>query len=308
MNLPLQQQHISATAMLREQFEHATPFKHLLLDNFLLAPFVAELVAQFPAFDPKRARNENGDIGLKAVNEKIRGLGTAYAQLDDVLQSREWLNWVSDVTGIPDLLYDAHYFGGGTHDNKHGQDLDAHIDFNRHPLDNSHRRLNLIVYLNDGWQESWGGLLELHSDPRAANDQIKRINPIYNRLVIFETTESSWHAFNRIDLPENVRGQSRRSIAIYLYTKLRPALETGPTHSTIYVDSPLPDYLQDGHTLSADDVQTLKILIARRDQHNQRLYKDISSLTTQLEAAKHALGMSRARRLWWMVRRALGRK
>jgi hypothetical protein len=305
--LPIQAQHLQHLERYRQQFANAAPFRHVVIDDFFDARFLAELIQAFPPFNPVMAKNENGEIGLKAVNERIRNLAPSYAELDDVLKSQAWLDWVGQVTGIEELCYDPHYFGGGTHDNLHGQDLDVHIDFNRHPLDQSHRRLNLIVYLNEGWQPHWGGQLQLHSDPQSPSNQITSINPIRNRCVIFETTESSWHAFDRINLPEDQRDQHRRSIAIYLYTRDRPVQETGPTHSTIYVDRPLPGYVQAGQQLSAEQAEEIRVLVTRRDHHIQRLYRDITGLTQQLENAKQALSGSRLRRLWWMLRRALGR-
>lgn len=280
------------------QFAQAKPFRHVVIDNFFEPSMLAALIQDFPAFNPALARNENGDIGLKAVNERISALGPCYAELDHLLQSEQWLAWVGQVTGIQKLLYDPDYFGGGTHDNKHGQSLDTHIDFNRHPRDNSHRRLNLIVYLNEGWQESWGGQLELHSDPYSETDQITRINPVLNRCVIFETTEHSWHAFNEIRLPEDRRDQSRKSIAIYLYTHQREPEQTGPLHSTIYVDQPLPEFVRAGHVLSEADAQLLRVLVTRRDHHVQRLYRDITQLNEQL-------ARSRLRRAWNAIQRLL---
>jgi hypothetical protein len=214
---------------------------------------------------------------------------------------------VSEVTGILDLLYDAHYFGGGTHENREGQDLDPHVDFNRHPVHGWHRRLNLIVYLNPEWDDAWGGSLELHSDPRADDDRVTLITPTFNRCVIFETTETSWHGFSRIALPEGRKHLTRRSIALYFYTTARPLEELADTHSTIYVDRPLPERFRAGYTLGADDVEQLRVLVKRRDQHNQRLYRDLTRLQKELEQAHAALRQTRLGRLRQLASRALAR-
>jgi len=292
---------------LAARFRQRDPFRHIVIDDFFAPDYCAELLAQFPPFERGNARNEAGELGNKSTVEKVRELGPAYAALDDVLQTPDFLDLVGRITSIPGLLYDPWYFGGGTHESRNGQDLDAHVDFNRHPVQHWHRRLNLIVYLNHEWQDGWGGSLQLHSDPRSPADRITTITPLYNRAVIFETTESSWHAFPPIALPEDLRGLSRKSIALYFYTNERPVEELAGTHSTIYVDRPLPERFQPGLTLGAADIEELQILLARRDQHNQRLYRELADITGQLEQATAALSAGRLGRLHWFGSRLLRR-
>ena len=293
------------TSELAAQFQRREPFRHVVIDDFFDAATCARLLDEFPPFERGNARNEAGELGNKSTVEKIRGLGPTYTCVDDLIQTQDFLNLIGKITGIPELLYDPWYFGGGTHENRHGQDLDAHVDFNRHPAERWHRRLNLIVYLNHEWDEAWGGALELHSDPRSPDDAITSIAPRYNRAVIFETTEWSWHGFRRIDLPEDKRALSRKSIALYFYTTQRPQDELADTHSTIYVDAPLPERFKPGLTLSDADVQELRVLLTRRDQHNQRLYRDVTQITKQLEDAQAALNRGRLGRLRYFVRRVL---
>ncbi|MBL8272929.1 MAG: 2OG-Fe(II) oxygenase [Xanthomonadales bacterium] len=298
---------IDSAAGLATRFARREPFRHVVIDGFFRDEYARALLATFPAFESGDARNEAGELGGKSVVEQIRALGGAWAALDDAIQAPEFLGLVSRITGIPDLLYDPWYFGGGTHENREGQDLDPHVDFNRHPVERWHRRLNLIVYLNPEWQDAWGGSLELHSDPRAPDDRVSLVTPLYNRCVIFETTETSWHGFSRIALPPERRDLSRRSVALYFYTRERPAEELADTHSTIYVNRPLPGHLQAGHVLTDADVAQLHIAVARRDQHNERLYKDLSRLNAQLEQATAALHAGRLGRLRYFARRVLAR-
>jgi hypothetical protein len=188
------------------------------------------------------------------------------------------------------LLYDPFYFGGGTHENRDGQDLDPHIDFNYHPVTGKHRRLNLIIYLNEAWEDAWGGSLQLHRDPylEPGEDEIVTVSPLMNRCVIFETTESSWHGFNRIELPGGRKDRSRKSFAVYYYTEMRPAAETADEHSTIYVERHLPERFRPGMELTDGDIVEIKRLLKRRDQHLQRLYRDIQALQAGL--GKHRRG------------------
>lgn len=301
---------IAAAEAHASAFAGAKPFRHIAIEGFFQPSFLQRLRAEFPGFDERNALSEQGTVGNKAVVERLRGIGPAYAELDDLVRSEAFLGLVSKITGIPELLYDPWYFGGGTHENRHGQDLDPHVDFNRHPVTGWHRRLNLIVYLNPEWDEAWGGCLDLHRDPREPDDEIIRLAPLDNRCVIFETNEISWHGFERIDLPEPRRDLTRRSIALYFYSETRPAEELADSHSTIYVERPLPAQFQPGHTLEEADLQVLRTLIARRDQHLQRLYRDIGRLTTELDEARALLARSRlgravgmARRVWARLRR-----
>jgi len=295
---------LARTDALAAAFARREPFRHVVIDDFLDAAFAARLLEQFPAFERGNARNEAGQPGGKSTIERVRALGDAYATLDDLVRTRMFLDVVGSITGIPGLLYDPHYFGGGTHENRDDQDLDPHIDFNRHPLEPWHRRLNLIVYLNHDWDDAWGGSLELHSDPRSPDDRVEIVTPLFNRCVIFETTESSWHGFGRITLPDDRKALSRKSVALYFYTKQRPAEELADTHSTIYVDRPLPPRFAPGLTLSGSDVDELRAILARRDQHLQRIYGDVTRLTAELERAQAALHGGRLGRLEHLLRRA----
>ena len=261
-------------SQLAESFRAARPFRHVVIDEFLRLDYCGELMEQFPKFHADRARNEFGEVGRKAVFQNLPQLGTAYARFDQMLQSNEFLAFVAKVTGIPDLIYDPEYVGGGTHENLDGQDLDSHVDFNYHPTRHYHRRLNLIVFLNPQWREEWGGCLELELDPALPPQQneVVSVSPAANRCVIFETTEHSWHGFRRIQIPAEQNGVSRRSIAVYYYTKTRPSGEAAPSHGTIYIQRPLPEHIRPGYTLTESDVRGLKTLLDRRDKQMAFLY------------------------------------
>jgi Rps23 Pro-64 3,4-dihydroxylase Tpa1-like proline 4-hydroxylase len=266
---------LGQAAALRASFQAAVPFRHLVVDDFLESGYCRELIRQFPAFDRERALNEFGEVGRKAVFQQLRQLGPAYQRFDRMLRSREFLAFVGELTGIPQLLYDPDYIGGGTHENLDGQELDPHVDFNYHPRTRYHRRLNLILFLNPEWESEWGGSLELHRDPWLPPEEnpIQTIVPAANRCVLFETSEHSWHGFSRIRLPADKSTLSRRSIAVYFYTRQRPAAETAPDHATVYVQRPLPAHLAPGQTLSDADVQEIRELLARRDQQLRFLYQ-----------------------------------
>lgn len=250
----------------RDGFQGAKPFRHLVVDGFLDDAFARALVRDFPRFDPERAKNEFGEVGGKAVHEHLAKISPAYSALHAYLISESFLSLMSRMTGIADLRPDPTMFGGGTHENKHGQDLDPHIDFNYDPKTKLHRQLNLLVYLNEEWASDWGGAIELHSNPRRPREnKITAFDPIFNRAVMFETNEHSWHGFPRIELPEDKRHLSRKSISVYLYTRERPEDEIVAEHGTFYVQRGLPHYFQPGRTLAPEDIDLIYGLFFRRD-------------------------------------------
>jgi Rps23 Pro-64 3,4-dihydroxylase Tpa1-like proline 4-hydroxylase len=292
-----------ADELIRE-FASAEPFRHVVIEPFLEPRFCAELMTQFPFFDREKARNEMGEVAGKAVFSNLSALGPAYVGFDRLMQDPEFLALTERITSIPNLLYDPEYVGGGTHENLQGQELDTHVDFNFHPSTHTHRRLNLILFLNQEWEESWGGCLELLRDPVAA--ECKSVLPLANRAVIFETTEASWHGFQKIQIPPE-KNTSRRSIAVYFYTKQAPVQGAAPSHATFYYQRPMPRHLRPGYQLTDDDVRDLETLFARRDQYLDFLYK------REMEFSQTFTNITSSRSFRWgrrfaKVVRLLGRK
>jgi Rps23 Pro-64 3,4-dihydroxylase Tpa1-like proline 4-hydroxylase len=286
------------TDRLRQEFCNARPFRHVVIDPFLDPTLLTDLMSQFPSFDSGNSANERGEAGRKAVFTNLAQLGAAYREFDRMMRDRKFLEWMGRITSIPDLLYDPDYIGGGTHENLDGQELDTHVDFNYHPTRQVHRRLNLIVFLNPDWQESWGGCLELLPDPWTPGASVV---PIANRCVIFETTESSWHGFRRIQLPTG-KNLSRRSLAVYFYTKDRPATQTAASHGTVYYQRPLPVNIQPGHTLTDADAAEIQALVARRDKQIQFLYERELEFSDAIGAITESPSFKIGRALTWPAR------
>lgn len=295
---------VSDAAALARRFETAQPFKYVVIDNFLDPAFCQELMSQFPSFDQSRALNEHGEVGRKAVVPDLARIGSAYSRFDELMRDPEFLDLIGRITGVPKLLYDPAYIGGGTHENLSGQELDLHVDFNYHPKEHWHRRLNLIVFLNSQWDPSWGGCLELVEDPWNARNGGPGVLPLANRAVIFETTERSWHGFERIQLPADGPVASRRSIAVYFYTHERPSAETAPDHSTVYVQRPLARHIQPGHTLSQEDVEEIQTLLDRRDMQIRFLYEREQEFSTLIRSVTGSRSFRLGHMLTWPLRTA----
>jgi Rps23 Pro-64 3,4-dihydroxylase Tpa1-like proline 4-hydroxylase len=291
---------------MRQTFAAGQPFPHVVIEHFLNDDFCRELMAQFPAFDAAHALNERGEAGRKSAIPDLAQLGPAFARFDRMLREPEFLEWMSRITGIPNLLYDPEYVGGGTHENLDGQELDSHVDFNYHPSRRWHRRLNLIIFLNPEWEQSWGGCLELLRDPWTPDGAraMELVVPVANRAVVFETNEHSWHGFRRIQLPPEKAGVSRRSIAVYFYTRERPAAETASAHGTFYVQRPLGEHIQAGYTLREEDVEEIQTLLERRDTQTKFLYERELEFTALISGLTQSRSFRLGHMLTWPARAA----
>ncbi|MBU3566575.1 2OG-Fe(II) oxygenase [Polynucleobacter alcilacus] len=246
---------------LRSRFLNAKPFKHLQIDNFFDPELVSKLIKDFPAPKKEEMLNEFGGVSLKHTVKDVRNISPTYQSLDDMVSSSDFIKFMENITGIHELIYDPSYFGGGTHNNLSGQAMDPHVDFNYLDIPNIgkvHRRINAIVYLNKTWDESWGGNLDLHSDPwDPRKDQLITVVPKKNRLILFETNEYSWHGFHAVNhlVPF---GMSRKSFAIYMYTKDRPQDEIKPSHGTFYVPRIPIEMLKPGVVLTNEMISALE--------------------------------------------------
>jgi len=257
------------------QFQTAEPFPWLVLENFLTENFVDQLVTDFPQQGPDYARyclGDDGQIGPNYANSNPQEFPVAFQLLDSLISSDGFLIFLSKITGIPDLQYDPDYFGGGIRESQGQVFLPPHIDFNYHPRTMSHRRLNLLLYLNEDWMEEWGGAIQVHRDPRVhrTDSMVASFPPVLNRCFIFETSERSWHGFNRLVPPP---GRSRRAFTVYYYTKDRPDADAVSWHNTEYVEPPLPARFAAGYTLTDQDELLLNEAIGRRDGRIDLLYR-----------------------------------
>jgi hypothetical protein len=158
------------------------PFPHVVEDGYWPVHLLDLVVSEFPApTDNRWKRYGNQNEG------KLEGppamWGHATKELFDQFDALTPL--LSGAFEIPDLSMET--IGGGYHLIPPGGHLQVHTDFNRSPETRLYRRLNLLVFLNRDWQDP-GGLLELHGD-----DRVVEIAPEFNRTVVFETSDRSWH-------------------------------------------------------------------------------------------------------------------
>lgn len=209
-----------------------TPVPNFQIDNFLREEFAHQVADAYPCFEQAVAEGKH----FKTVNERGKvqisdssKFPEPIAKLNDVLASPEFLDMLSHAMNIPNLLADAQLAGGGMHQTGPRGRLDVHVDFNYLASKQWHRRLNVLVFLNRGWQQDWGGCFELWDE----NVQVchNSILPVFNRCVAFETNEVSFHGVTGVICPPD---QTRKSFATYYYTAEAPAHWNGVAHGTIF--------------------------------------------------------------------------
>jgi len=219
--------------LLAKQYRENKPCPHVLLQDFLDRKTALDMAMQFPqpasdAWTQYKHANEN-KLGLA----KRELFPPASAAVTDELNSPEFVAWISELTGIPNLMADPMLEGGGLHQSGRGGYLNVHTDFSMHHFRaNWRRRVNLILYLNPGWRDEWGGALELWEETMARC--AAKYPPLLNHALIFTTDEKSLHGFpDALTCPD---GESRKSLALYYYTVEPHGKVTG--HSTDYRSRP----------------------------------------------------------------------
>jgi hypothetical protein len=218
----------------RRQFHAATPFPHLVVDNLFAPESLDAVLAEFPAGAHAHWRQFDDGSGRKRSLQRDDAMGGATRGFLRDLNSPRFLTVLEALTGIEGLIPDPGFEGGGLHEIERGGFLKIHADFNRHPRLGLDRRLNLLIYLNKDWREEYGGHLELW--PADMSSCARRVLPVFNRCVVFSTTDASFHGH-----PEELAclpGMSRKSIALYYYSRGRPPREVSRGHGTLYQRRP----------------------------------------------------------------------
>ncbi|MBW4050715.1 MAG: 2OG-Fe(II) oxygenase [Proteobacteria bacterium] len=198
-----------------EDYRGAKPFPHIQLDGLfapdLLDRAIAELpiVARWARYDTANER--------KVVCSDLRAFGPAGETLVHALNSAPFVRFLERLTGIPGLIPDPHLHAAGYMKVPPGGFLGLHYDFSTQQELRLDRRINVLLYLNRGWRTEWGGQLELHSnDPLdSASHKVVEIEPLFNRLAIFNTSEALHGHRRRIACPPD---RARLCLSWYYYT------------------------------------------------------------------------------------------
>lgn len=223
-------------------FAAADPFPHVVLPNFLSPDLVRRILEAFPATDAPYWYTKNTPDTKKqdttpdywAELRMPEGIREAMVQFN----SAQFLIFLRTLTGIDGLMPDPWLYGGGIHQILPGGLLKVHADFNIHEYTGLRRRLNVLLYLNEDWQDEWGGHLELWD--RQMTRCVRRVAPDAGTCVIFETASDSYHGHpDPLTCPDGV---TRKSIALYYYT-IHPEFDPRTRrHNTLFKRRPGEDF------------------------------------------------------------------
>ncbi|MCI0561555.1 MAG: 2OG-Fe(II) oxygenase [Nitrososphaera sp.] len=234
---------------LREKYVNAKPFPSIVIDDFLPTPVLRRVIDEFPS--RKKGRFADAQSNLKTGYQLEMIQSRFITSLLYALNSAQMLTFMGNLTGIEGLIPDPYYRGGGLHETAKGGHLSIHADFNIYPTLKLIRRVNIIVFLNEGWCEEYGGHLELWDKDMTAAQT--RVLPVMGRAVAFNTDRYSYHGHpDPLQVPE---GSYRRSIALYYYTAPTKNLDTYRTYSTQFQIRPRSNDRRDYSTYLGEMVR-----------------------------------------------------
>lgn len=220
------------------------PFKHVFIDDFLPKKFASLCEKSFP----KIAKNKWEYVKIDKIEKKYRSLWTSEFDIPEnivdlirILNSSLTLRVLSKLFNMPKLLPDPYFMGGGLNLSEKGGALDTHIDGNYNDETGLNRRLNAIIYLTKDWKSRYGGSLGFYN--YNGKKLVKKIEPKFNRIVVFNTNDLSYHGIpDNINYPKN---NPRKSIILYYYTKskrTRSETRISKPHSAIWVNKKYKDH------------------------------------------------------------------
>lgn len=224
-----------------EYFE--SPYKHLVIDNFFDSELANLCLQSFPDLSDvswEHANDADIEIKYRTTWKSEFDVPEGIVDAIRIMNSSYFLSAMGGRFAIPKVMPDPYFTGGGLNVTKPGGLLDVHIDGNYHDTSGLNRRLNALIYLNPDWKPSWGGEFGLYDEN--GNICIKKVAPLFNRLVIFDSHDKSFHGLPApLNFPD---GELRKSILLYYYTKApRPdsQIVVSKPHSALWIKRGLND-------------------------------------------------------------------
>ena len=196
------------------------PIDHLVIDEFLPSALAEQLSSEFVSDDdPNWHAYKNSIEDKKTCNQWNLFPPQTYqyfcAVCSDVVSKA-----IASKFGI-EAEADIGLHGGGQHIHARMGNLNPHLDYSIHPKSGKERRINAIYYLTDQHTEDDGGHFGLwdNQSEDEPGDLRWEYAPTFNRLILFNTSQNSWHGLSRRYEP--IEGRFRKSLASYYVSEPR---------------------------------------------------------------------------------------
>lgn len=206
---------------LQSAYRDASPYAHVVLRGLVGDEVLQKVIEELLQTPDRPMRVTESRRMVKHETPQVQSVGRTVGALSGALDSVDFVAFLSQLTGIQDLLADSTHFAAGIHETRPGGFTKVHTDFKRHPHSRLHHRVNVLLYLNPAWLPEYGGSLELW--PMNMSAVGRSVLPELGTMVVFETNAHTPHG-----LPVPVTcpsGGARRSLAAYYYSADRPRQE-----------------------------------------------------------------------------------
>ncbi|RVU03271.1 2OG-Fe(II) oxygenase [Novosphingobium umbonatum] len=208
-----------------KKYGHDGPFDHCVIDGFFEQDFAKLLESEMPDYDHDDWYVYRNSIENKKTQNSWEKFPSATYRAFAELQSAAVTDRLARLIGAP-IYVDHGLHGGGWHIHGVGGNLNPHFDYSIHPKLKLERVLNIIVYISSALDPKHGGALGLWSHDEEKNlpkDLVREVDPVFNRAVLFNTTQNSWHGMSSPLTVEE--GIYRKSLAIYYLRDPAPSAD-----------------------------------------------------------------------------------
>jgi hypothetical protein len=219
---------------LHQVYRDARPYPHAVMEAFLGEPVATSLALRFPGPDhegwKRRDYKEQSARLGQLQRSAFEGVDTGLRQLTSELCGMTFLDFLEELTGIEGLIADPHFRGAGPSLTLPGGHLALHADFNRDRTRHLERKVTVLYYLGHGWQDAWGGALELWDKDRTRCEA--SYMPIKDRLIVMAHGDDYWHGHpSPLTCPE---GRYRACVGAYYYVANPTVSEEQDAHGAIW--------------------------------------------------------------------------
>jgi hypothetical protein len=177
------------------------PYRYTVIDNFFSKESCNKFLNSYPSMDDKRwYRFRDTFHGEENVFEKgmmgisnLTDMPKVASNVITALNSDHFIEILNQITGLS-LVKDTHNDIGqwaGMRAMLPGGYQSIHSDARKHPHLGLEKRITLVGYLNKDWVPQHKGYTEIWND--TMSECVDRVAPLYNRILIFENTSTSYH-------------------------------------------------------------------------------------------------------------------